>query len=90
MIRAAIKKRGETPHPLRSEPRGSELASKSQKGSDVKVPDPDPSGKLDRDDKNLVQSVDVMLTPQPVRPGDRVRVRVSFTLDPKKKVKSLF
>jgi tetratricopeptide (TPR) repeat protein len=86
--RKDIKARGEKPIELAVEPRGTEIAGKSRRKKDEKtqtMPDPDPEGKINRDKDNLI-SVDVMVTPQPVRPGGSFRLRLSISPD-KNKVK---
>lgn len=59
--RAEIKARGEVPHPLRVEPRGSELAGKEVAQAPAPPAHPDPTGKVTRDDKLI--EVEVVLVP---------------------------
>ncbi|MDF1660446.1 MAG: hypothetical protein P1V97_01655 [Planctomycetota bacterium] len=82
--RSEIRKRGETPLPLSIEARGTEIMGKGLKETTNKtMPDPDPKGQIHRDKDQKIQ-VDVMVTPKPVRPGERIRVRLSFR--PKTKI----
>ncbi len=85
--RTEIEKRGEEPVKLSVEPRGSEVEPPSEKDrgkdGDTSIPDPDPEGKIHRDKEQLVQP-EVVVTPSPVHPGDQVRVRVTFRLNPEK------
>lgn len=82
--RADIQKRGETPVKLSVEARGTEIMGKGLRESTSKtMPDPDPKGQIHRDKARLVR-VDAMVTPSPVRPGERVRLRLR--LQPKAKV----
>jgi len=74
--RRAIKARGETPHSLRVEPRGAELIDRTAVASAAPAVR-DPEGKIDRD-KGRGISVESVVTPARVRPGDRVRVRLTF------------
>ena len=83
--RQAIKARGETPHPLSSEPQGSELLDRRKKVDSKIMPNPDPDGKVNLDEDSLV-TYDVSITPTPVKPGDRVRVRFTFNVDTFNKV----
>ncbi len=91
-----IKARGEQPVALAVEPTGSELiaaprgrrgrgeASKSSddRGVVMQMHDRDPKGKVIRDSKNMV-TIETVVTPARVRPGERVRVRATFRLDDK-------
>ncbi len=80
--RAAIRARGEEPHPLGSEPRGSEIAAPRRAGDEeaARIPDPDPKGAILRDEAGRV-AVEPAVAPASVRPGERVRVRLTFRLD---------
>ena len=74
--REEIKARGEQPVPLRVEPRGAELIDKE--GPAVGKPlDADPQGRINRDKDGLIRFTSIV-TPTPVVPGDRVRVRLLF------------
>lgn len=76
--RADIKKRGETPFPLLVEARGTEIMGMGLRESTNKaMPNPDPKGQIHRDKDRKIQ-VDVMVTPKPVRPGERIRLRLSL------------
>lgn len=79
--RREIRARGETPVELAAEPMGSEIAppSKGEAAAAVTIPDPDPQGKIARDDRFVMPEPAV--TPARVRPGARVRVRVTFRLN---------
>lgn len=73
--REAITARGETPHPLRWEPAGSELAGPARGGEAVALgAHPDPQGKLPLDADQV--SAEALVTPASVRPGGRVRLRI--------------
>ncbi len=80
--RKAIEERGEQPVSLSVEPRGSEVQSPDSEGqarNSTSVPNPDPEGRILSDSNGLV-SVSTVTTPQRVRPGEDVRVRVHFRL----------
>jgi len=79
--RKDILARGEKPIDLVVEPTGSEVAppSKGEAAGTVKVPDPDPQGKIHRDDKFV--AIEPSVIPARVRPGARIRVRVAFRLN---------
>ncbi|MCH9001115.1 MAG: hypothetical protein IIC02_00955 [Planctomycetes bacterium] len=91
--RKEIKARGETPVRLAVEPAGSELAPPAKgRGADgdrsaASVATSAPSCRetnesLQRDDRSYV-AIESIVTPARVRPGQRVRVRVGFQLNPK-------
>ena len=91
--RKEIKARGETPVQLAVEPAGSELAPPAKgRGADgdrsaSSVAGSAPSCRetnesLHRDDRSHV-AIESIVTPARVRPGQRVRVRVGFQLNPK-------
>ncbi|MCH7995696.1 MAG: hypothetical protein IIB57_14805 [Planctomycetes bacterium] len=91
--RKEIKARGETPVRLAVEPAGSELAPPAKgRGADgdrsaASVATSAPSCRetnesLHRDDRSYV-AIESIVTPARVRPGQRVRVRVGFQLNPK-------
>ena len=77
--------RGQTPIRLAAEPMGSEIA---QPQRHAEAPDagnianPDPRGRINRDKKNLV-GIEALVTPGRVRPGHRVRARLTFRLNEK-------
>lgn len=77
--RREITARGETPHTLRAEPRGSELAPPVQgaAGTPPSLLDPDPQAKLPADTASLIH-IEHLVTPARVQPGKRVRIRVTF------------
>lgn len=75
--RAELRERGAEPLPLATEPRGSEVLGRddlpAEAGSDF-----DAAGELPRDTAPWV-AMTTMVTPARVRPGSRVRVRVTLT-----------
>ena len=78
--REAIRGRGETPHPLAAEPMGSEIAPPGDDDAVLATKtNLDPDGQINRDEKGLV-GIETLVTPQPVKPGNRVRVRLTFRL----------
>ncbi len=81
--RAEIARRGETPVRLTVEPYGSELAGPSQNvlAEEVEPVEPDPKGRIRRDEDRLVE-VEVGVVPRRVRPGGAARVHL--TLRPNK------
>ena len=80
--RKTILARGEKPVELISEPMGSEIAppSRGAAGKNPVIPDPDPKARITRDPGRYV-GVETAVTPALVRPGHRVRVRVTFRLN---------
>ena len=75
--------RGEEPVRLAIPPTGSEIAAPERRSSgdaSPRIPNPDPEGRIARDTKQLV-TTDVVTTPGRVRPGRRVRVRVTLRLN---------
>ncbi len=92
--RSDIKARGEQPVQLAVEPTGSELiaaprrwrgaARKSSdgRGDVMAMNNRDPQGKITPDSKGMV-TIETVVTPARVQPGQRVRVRVTFRLDEK-------
>ncbi|MFQ5413117.1 MAG: hypothetical protein ACE5E6_01535 [Phycisphaerae bacterium] len=85
--RAAVRARGDTPVTLAVEPLGSEIAPPDRGATNQSaptVPDPDPEGRLRRDAAHLV-GIEPVVTPHRVRPGRRVRVRLTFRLDERTK-----
>ena len=84
--RKDILARGEKPIDLFVEPLGSEVAPPSKAGAAgvVQVPDPDPAGKIHRDERFV--TAEPAVTPFRVRPGARIRVRVTFRLNEALKV----
>lgn len=83
--REEIRVRGQEPIVLRVEPMGSELAPPQRdasNGEPVTARDPDPDGKIQRDESSLV-SIEATVAPARVQPGRRVRVRTTFRLNEK-------
>ena len=81
--RSDIRERGEEPLPLTAEPMGSEIAQPEHDASASAVAslvNSDPEGRINRDTKRLVH-IEPLITPSRVRPGHRVRARISFRLD---------
>lgn len=81
--RADIRARGEQPIRLAAEPMGSEIAPPAKAGVKtprIKLKNPDPRGRINRDQKHLV-AIEPLLTPARVQPGHRARVRVTFRLN---------
>ncbi len=81
--RADIRARGEEPLPLTAEPMGSEIAQPEHDASASAIAslvNPDPDGRINRDTKRLVH-IEPLITPSRVRPGHRVRARISFRLN---------
>lgn len=71
--------------PLAVEPTGSEIAEPRRGKSGARLDqrkDPDPFDRIPKDTKKLV-TIEPVATPARVRPGHRVRVRVTFRLDEK-------
>ena len=80
--RADIRSREEVPFTLAAEPMGSEIAQPESKASTSIVAalvNPDPHGQINRDEKGLVQ-IEPLVTPARVRPGHRIRARITFRL----------
>ncbi len=81
--RKDILARGEKPVDLVVEPMGSEVAAPAKAdagaGAAVQIPDPDPKGRIHRDDRFV--TAEPAVTPARVRPGARIRVRVTFRLN---------
>ena len=77
--RKEIEARKETAHPLPVEPGGAELASpvSSFETTDVERQDPDPEGRVLRDEENLIL-VETLTVPAVVEPGEPVRAHVVF------------
>ncbi|MCH8968762.1 MAG: hypothetical protein IIA66_06570 [Planctomycetes bacterium] len=95
--RNEIKARGDKPVQLAVEPTGSELiaaprggrrgrsgpeSSSADHASLVQMRNSDPQGKIVRDSKNMV-TIETVVTPARVQPGQRVRVRATFRLNEK-------
>ena len=76
--RAEITARGETPLPLRIEPRGAELMDRSSVAAGPPE-DPDPKDQVPKDDKNRV-TIETIVAPSVVKSkgARRARVRVVF------------
>lgn len=83
--RKDILARGEKPVELVAEPAGSEIAPPSPAGgaspAAAAIPDPDPAGRIVRDAARIA-TIEPVVTPSRVRPGERIRARVSFRIDP--------
>ena len=75
--REQIRARGEQPLALAVEPRGTELIGRPREMPPAVQTDPDPEGVLPRDEESLVEA-EVLVVPPRVRPGQNVRVRVTF------------
>ncbi len=85
--RADIRARGEDPFPLTAEPMGSEIAQPERKASTksvVGLENVDPQGRINRDKKQLV-CIEPLVTPSRVRPGHRLRARITFRLNEQSK-----
>ncbi len=95
--RNEIKARGEQAVQLAVEPTGSELiaaprgrrrgrsgpeSSSAERASLVQMKNSDPQGKITRDTQNMV-TIETVVKPARVQPGQRVRVRTTFRLDEK-------
>jgi hypothetical protein len=80
--RAAIRTRGETPSPLVAEPAGSEIAAPADRFAPEPgaARDPDPHGRVRRDDERLVH-VESAVVPPAVGPGGVVRAHLLFRTD---------
>lgn len=82
--RADILKRGEEPVALTAEPMGSEIAQPERNASETGVAalaNPDSNARIARDTAGLVQ-IEPLVTPQSVRPGHRLRARITYRLNP--------
>jgi len=81
-----IKKRGDKSVPLTVPPQGAELAKPVRRIEEqtTKVKEPDPEGKIHRDNKGLI-GAEVTVVPARVLPGKSARVHVSFRPDDKRK-----
>lgn len=79
--RDEIKARGETPVELTAEPGGAEFAypDKEFKG-DEGAANPDPDGKINRDEKGLI-AVKAVPVPGKLNPGEASRIHVSFEVN---------
>jgi tetratricopeptide (TPR) repeat protein len=77
--RAEISRRGDTPIPLTVEPYGSELAGPVRDVHAAKSgpSEPDPKGQIRRDEQRLIEA-ELVVVPRRVRPGQAVRVHVTF------------
>ena len=77
--KAEISRRGETPVPLAVEPYGSELAGPVRDVvAEASAPvEPDPEGRIHRDEERLIEA-EVVVVPARVRPGQAVRVHLTF------------
>jgi len=74
--RREIRARGEEPVPLSVEPRGSELIGRGPVPT-VQLVEADPKGEVPRDEDGLA-TIETIVTPPRVQPGQRVRVRLVF------------
>jgi len=85
--REEILKRGEKPHPLGAEPRGSEFAypGKSGEKSTASPPHPDPEKKVQTDDGQLLD-VRTTVVPSTKGEGRSARVHLCFVPDVEKEV----
>lgn len=79
----AIRARGEKPVPLPVRPDGAEIAkpAKAFAGAPGAPVNPDPNGKIARD--SGAAGCEVVTVPAAVKPGDSVRVHLTFRLAPK-------
>ena len=84
--RKEIRKRGASPHPLRVEPGGAEIAypQKSFAAAREAGKGPDPLGRIQRDRIRLVRA-ELGVVPATVRRGGTTRVHVVFRPDAKRK-----
>ncbi|MBX9579016.1 MAG: hypothetical protein K2X87_01805 [Gemmataceae bacterium] len=75
---AAVRKRGETPVALPVRPDGSEIAQPAKAFAAVKdaPTNPDPKGKVNRDPGSV--TCEVVVVPAVVKPGQSVRVHLTF------------
>jgi tetratricopeptide (TPR) repeat protein len=83
--RRDIRARGEKPHVLTAEPTGAEILAPRRRGesgaeSEEDLVNRDPEGRIVRDERGLVQ-IETMMTPPKIRPGKRLRARVTFRLN---------
>jgi len=80
--RREIAARGETPHPLRVEPRGSELAAPQRDWTGATPrSEPDPQDRIERDTSGLIR-IETIVVPATGRPGvARVHVQMTPTGD---------
>lgn len=80
---ATIRKRGEAPVVLPVRPDGAEIAKPTKEFAVRKeVPkNPDPQGKINRDKRSV--ACEVVVVPATVKPGQSVRVHLTFRLAPK-------
>ncbi len=82
--RAAIQARGEQPIPLAVEPTRSEFAQPQKEFAATTGHNPDPEGRVQRDAEGLV-AVEAAVLPARSKPGEPVRVHLSFSPNPKRK-----
>ncbi len=88
--RKDLEARGETPAPLVAEPVGSEIAHPAHRfaaGAAEGAQEPDPQGRLPRDEKGLVEP-EIVIVPDPVQPGHSARIYVY--LRPSKRLRAHF
>ncbi len=78
---AEIKQRGEKPVSLVIKPYGAELASPTRRfeshPSQEAVPEPDPGGRIYRDERRLI-ATEAAVVPATIAPGESARVHVTF------------
>ena len=84
--RVAIETRGEMPLPLIVEPGGAEFAAPSDdfESNTPSVAEPDPDGKVYRDQPPLIE-METVVVPSKLDPGDAARVHVVFRPDQARK-----
>lgn len=84
--RAAIRARGEEPLPLATEPVGAEIASPADrfKAADESSREPDPNGRVHRDNGRLIR-VDTAVVPPTIAPDGVARVHLLFHPSPERK-----
>jgi hypothetical protein len=82
--RSAIQARGEKPIPLAVEPTRSESAQPQKEFAATTGHNPDPEGRVRRDEAGLI-AVDAAVLPARSKPGEPVRVHLSFRPNPKRK-----
>jgi len=78
--RSEIRARGETPVELPVEPRGAEIAQPSKDFETSRQPErnPDPKGRILRDDQNLIE-LESAVVPPAAEPGGALRVHLVFS-----------
>jgi len=78
--REAIRARGQTPHPLSTDPQGAELAHPSRDFTSAgpETDEPDPDGRIIRDEDRLIE-VETVVTPATNARARAARVHMIFT-----------